>query len=149
MIHLVKVCTLSLIAILFSLNITAQSSKSNDLAMNIESKSGVFQFENDVLDYGTILKDSNGKRVFTFKNTGNSPIVINKVKASCGCTVATKPNAPIMPGETAEIGVSYATSRVGKFSKSITISSNASEQSKVLRIKGEVLKVGSAVAVVK
>ena len=45
-----------------------------------------------------------------------------------------------MPGETGEIGVKYATDRVGRFSKTITLTSNASESKKVIRIKGEVLK---------
>jgi hypothetical protein len=44
-----------------------------------------------------------------------------------------------MPGETAEIGVRYATDRVGAFSKTVTVTSNASEASIVLKIKGKVL----------
>ena len=50
-----------------------------------------------------------------------------------------KPEKPIMPGETGVIKVKYATDRVGRFSKTVTISSNASEANKVVRIKGEVL----------
>ena len=44
-----------------------------------------------------------------------------------------------MPGETAEIGVKYATNRVGQFTKTVTVTSNASEPSIVLKIKGKVL----------
>lgn len=110
------------------------------------TKKGVFQFEMETIDYGSIAKNSDGNRVFTFKNIGDAPIVISKVKGSCGCTVATKPNSPIMPGETAEIGVAYATNRIGGFSKTITITSNASEANKMLRVKGNVLKEGNSVA---
>ncbi|MEN8186770.1 MAG: DUF1573 domain-containing protein [Bacteroidota bacterium] len=99
----------------------------------------VFEFEQEVIDYGDILKNSDGLRVFTFKNVGKSPLIIQKIKSSCGCTVPTKPEEPIMPGETGEIKVKYATNRIGPFSKSITISSNAFETSKILRIKGRVL----------
>jgi hypothetical protein len=113
-------------------------------AQNTSDQSGIFTFESEVINYGTINQNSDGKRVFIFTNTGNSPIIITKVKGSCGCTVATKPNQPIMPGEKAEIGVSYATNRLGAFSKTIVISSNASESSKVLRIKGTVLKNDTA-----
>lgn len=120
--------------------VTAQSSTNNLLALNTPSKLGVFEFKSEIVDYGTIEQNSEGKRVFIFKNTGNSPIIISKVKGSCGCTVPTKPDQPILPGETAEIGVKYATNRIGKFNKSITITSNASEKIKVIRIKGEVLK---------
>ena len=102
------------------------------------TNSGVFDFKSETIDYGKIHKNADGNRSFTFKNTGKSPIVITSVKGSCGCTVATKPSKPIMPNESAEIGVRYATNRVGAFSKTITVTSNASEKSKVLRIKGNV-----------
>ena len=105
----------------------------------VETESGIFEFESEVIDYGTIDQNSDGVRAFKFKNVGNSPIVITKVKGSCGCTVPTKPKGPIMPGESAEIGVKYATDRVGAFAKTVTVSSNASKASIVLKIKGKVL----------
>jgi hypothetical protein len=108
------------------------------------TESGVFKFESEVVDYGTIAHNSDGVRAFKFTNVGKSPIVITKVKGSCGCTVPTKPDGPIMPGETAEIGVKYATDRVGAFSKTVTVTSNASEASIVLKIKGTVLADGTA-----
>ncbi|MDC9722580.1 MAG: DUF1573 domain-containing protein [Urechidicola sp.] len=110
---------------------------------------GVFEFENETINYGIISKNSDGNRSFVFTNVGDEPIVITKVKGSCGCTVATKPNDPILPGETAEIGVKYATNRLGGFSKTITITSNASEISKVVRIKGNVVEEGKIAAVIK
>ena len=103
----------------------------------------VFEFETKVIDYGEIAANSDGNRVFKFKNVGKSPLIISKVKGSCGCTVPTKPEEPIMPGETGEIGVKYATNRIGPFSKTITISSNAYEPQVVLKIKGRVLEAGS------
>ncbi len=104
------------------------------------SKKGILSFESEIVDYGTINQNEDGNRSFKFTNTGNAPIVITKIKVSCGCTIATKPNKPIMPNETAEIGVKYATNRVGAFSKTITITSNAVKGSKTLRIKGVVIK---------
>lgn len=99
----------------------------------------VFEFETEVIDYGEIAANSDGNRVFKFKNIGKSPLIITKVKGSCGCTVPTKPEEPIMPGETGEIKVKYATNRIGPFSKTVTISSNAFEPTKVIKIKGRVL----------
>ena len=92
-----------------------------------------------MIDYGTINQNADGVRAFKFKNVGKAPIVISQVKGSCGCTVPTKPEGAVLPGETAEIGVRYATDRVGAFSKTVTVTSNASEGSKVLIIKGKVL----------
>lgn len=106
---------------------------------NNSSDNGVLTFVTETIDYGSIEKNTDGNRSFVFTNTGKKPIVITSVKGSCGCTVATKPNKPIMPNETAKIGVKYDTKRLGAFSKTITVSSNASETKKVLRIKGNVL----------
>lgn len=100
----------------------------------------VFEFETEVMDYGEIAHNSDGNRVFKFKNIGKTPLIITQVKGSCGCTVPTKPEEPIMPGETGEIKVKYATNRVGPFSKTVTITSNAFESTKVLKVKGRVLE---------
>ncbi len=100
----------------------------------------VFEFENKVIDYGDIAANSDGNRIFKFKNIGKSPLIISSVKGSCGCTVPTKPEEPIMPGESGEIKVKYATNRIGPFSKQVTIMSNAYEPKVVLRIKGRVLE---------
>lgn len=99
-----------------------------------------FKFEEEVINYGKIEKDSDGERVFIFTNVGDQPIVIKRIQSSCGCTVPKKPEKPIMPGEKGEIKVSYATNRVGGFSKSITIYSNAKNPKKIIRIKGLVNK---------
>jgi len=106
----------------------------------VNNTTGILEFQSETIDYGSVNMNTDGNRYFSFKNIGTAPIIITSVKGSCGCTVATKPNKPIMPNETAVIGVKYDTKRVGPFSKTITILSNASEKSKVLRIKGNILK---------
>ena len=76
---------------------------------------------------------------FSFKNTGNAPLIVSDVKSSCGCTVPKKPTAPIMPGETGEIEVKYDTNRVNPIRKTITVTSNAETQTVALKIKGTVI----------
>ncbi len=120
----------------FALSINAQTEEE----IKKDFKGPIFQFENEVIDYGEIAQNSDGNRVFKFKNIGKSPLIITSIKASCGCTVPTKPEEPIMPGEIGEVKVKYATNRVGPFAKSITINSNAFISKKVLRIKGRVLE---------
>ena len=99
-----------------------------------------FKFEEETINYGKIEKGSDKERVFVFSNVGDEPIVISRIQSSCGCTIPKKPEAPIMPGEKGEIKVSYDTNRLGGFSKSITVFSNAKEGNKVIRIKGMVTK---------
>lgn len=97
------------------------------------------EFENETIDYGTIKKGSNKERVFKFKNTGDKPLILSEVTASCGCTVPSFPKEPILPKRSAEIKVSYDTNRVGGFSKAITVMSNDPEKGRVvINIKGNV-----------
>ena len=110
------------------------------LFISISFNAQEFKFDEETIDYGKIEKASNGERTFVFTNTGDQPLIIQKIKSSCGCTVPKKPSGPIMPGEKGEIKVSYDTKRVGGFSKSITITSNAKNALKVIKIKGFVNK---------
>lgn len=95
-----------------------------------------FKFDKETINYGKIDKGSNGERVFIFTNIGDQPLIIKNIHSSCACTIPKKPVKPIMPGEKGEIKVSYDTKRVGGFSKTITIISNAKTARKVIKIKG-------------
>ncbi|MGB1296462.1 MAG: DUF1573 domain-containing protein [Flavobacteriales bacterium] len=101
--------------------------------------SGVLEFENETIDYGTIKQNADGEKVFKFENKGQEPIIITRVKTSCGCTVPSWPKEPILPNETGEIKIKYDTKRVGAFQKTITVLSNASEPNKIIKIKGKIL----------
>ena len=97
------------------------------------------KFEETIIDYGEVEFESDGKRIFKFKNIGNAPLVFQRISSSCGCTIPKKPEKPIEPGETGEIEVEYDTKRVGLFMKAISVLSNSKNPSSILRIKGEVL----------
>ena len=97
-------------------------------------------FDTETIDYGTIAHNSEPNRKFEFTNNGNKPLLITNTQGSCGCTVPTTPKEPIAPGARGVIGVRYATDRVGAFTKTVTVSSNAEGiPTKVLTIKGTVL----------
>ena len=105
-----------------------------------QGKGALISFETDTIDYGEIVKGSNGVRTFIFENIGDSPIEIQDVKSSCGCTIPKKPKAPIAPGEKGEIQVKYDTNRLGIFRKTITINTNVANAPIIaLKIKGNVL----------
>ena len=98
------------------------------------------EFEKVVHDYGNVPYNGNGECEFRFTNTGNEPLLVQKPKSSCGCTVPTWPNEPILPGESDVIKVTYKTSRPGVINKTVTVTSNAIQNSTVvLRIKGTVM----------
>ena len=103
-----------------------------------QKKGAVAQFDKTENDYGKIEKGSDPLRKFTFKNVGDEPLIISNAQGSCGCTVPTWPKEPVMPGQTATIDVRYDTQRVGPFSKSVTLTTNEANPTRVLSIKGEV-----------
>tara|TARA_B100000929_G_C15369399_1_gene373822 strand:- start:362 stop:754 length:393 start_codon:yes stop_codon:yes gene_type:complete len=106
------------------------------LATAQAQKTAKIEFKSETIDYGEIMKGSDGLRVFEFTNVGDAPLVIEDVKSSCGCTVPKKPEEPIMPGEAGKIEVKYDTKRVGPIRKTVTVYSNSDEPVKALKIKG-------------
>ena len=98
------------------------------------------KFVQESFDFGTVVEGPQATHEFKFKNEGKEPLILSNVKASCGCTVPTTPKEPIAPGAKGKIGVKYATDRVGPFTKTVTVTSNAEGQAtKTLTIKGTVL----------
>ena len=85
--------------------------------------------------------NGNGECEFRFTNTGTEPLLVQKPKSSCGCTIPSWPKEPILPGESDVIKVTYRTNRAGNINKTVTVTSNAVKNSTVvLRIKGRVLE---------
>ena len=105
-----------------------------------QEKQAEIKFEVTTIDYGEVEFESDGKRVFKFKNVGTAPLIFKRISSSCGCTIPKKPERPIEPGDSGEIEVEYDTKRVGVFMKAISVVSNSKNSSIVLRIKGEVLE---------
>ena len=77
--------------------------------------------------------------VFTFKNVGDQPLIINQAVASCGCTVPDYTKAPIAPGATGQIKVTYdGTGKFpGHFKKNITVRTNGKVEMTRIYIEGD------------
>ena len=133
-----KKLLLSLVLITGFTVVNAQDVKKADVTQAERAVNATIDFESKVVDYGTIEHNADGVRKFVFTNNGTEPLIIKNAKGSCGCTVPTWPREAIAPGATAEIGVKYATNRVGKFTKTITLTTNASKKPVILTVKGEV-----------
>jgi len=108
-------------------------------AVNAQDKTAKIEFKSETIDYGTIEKGADGTRTFEFTNTGEAPLIISKVKSSCGCTVPSWSKEAILPGATGEIKVKYDTKRVMPIRKTITVTSNAERPTIALKIKGNVI----------
>ena len=113
----------------------AQNTEQNE----VPEHGAKIRFEEMEHQYGTIQKGGNGDCEFVFWNDGDEPLILQSVKASCGCTTPSYTQKPVMPGQQGTIKVHYNTNNVGGFSKTVTVTSNAvNNQRVVLRIKGTV-----------
>jgi hypothetical protein len=98
------------------------------------------EFKTIEYDFGTIKEDKGlATTVFEFTNTGNQPLILNNVKATCGCTTPEWTQDPIAPGKIGSIKVSYnPQNRPGAFTKNINVFSNSEPNVIQLTIKGNV-----------
>lgn len=109
----------------------------------LKANSTTLSFDKEVHDFGQIKLESENYCTFKVTNTGDKPLVIEDVQASCGCTTPEKPEGPIAPGKSDVIKVKFkpnSKSVDGKpVEKTITVTANTEEQISVVKIKGIVL----------
>ena len=105
------------------------------------AQQAVITFDRTEHDFGKINEaDGRVTTVFEFKNEGMEPLVLSNVRASCGCTTPNWTREPVEPGQTGKITVTYnPNGRPGRFQKTVTITSNATEATTRVYIKGEVI----------
>ena len=110
-------------------------------AVAMMAQQPVITFKTTEHDFGKINEaDGRVTTVFEFKNEGMEPLVLSNVRASCGCTTPKWTREPIEPGQTGQITVTYnPNGRPGRFQKTVTITSNATEATTRVYIKGEVI----------
>jgi len=115
----------------------------------VKAKKAPISFTTLVIERNSIPYDSQELFEFEFKNTGKTPLLIQEVHTSCGCTTAEKPSDPIQPGKKSKIKVKYDTKRVGAVNKTITVTTNVQTEPIVLTIKGVVLPAPAVAPVVE
>lgn len=120
----------------------AQTGAKTDAAPEAE-----ITFEKTEHNFGTLPKGGNTTVKFYFQNTGKAPLVISRCQQSCGCTTPSCPTEAIMPGKKSFVEVHYDSLRVGQFSKTVTVMSNAKTADVVLKISGNITEEQSVPAV--
>ncbi|MCS7153004.1 MAG: DUF1573 domain-containing protein [Bacteroidia bacterium] len=98
------------------------------------------EFNTTEYNYGKIKAGEKVVYEFRLTNTGKKPLIIRKVKASCGCTAANPDKSELKPGESTTIKVTFdSTGRSGRDSKSVTVITNDPRQPTTnLIIQGEI-----------
>ena len=106
-----------------------------------ESVLPILKFDFDTYDFGQVTDGEIVEVDYTFKNTGESNLIIYDASASCGCTVPEYPkDKEIKPGESGVIKARFDSSgQTGKQVKSITLTTNTKNSKKIIRMSGFVI----------
>jgi len=115
--------------VLFSLGINAQiitPKPKAPIGEQPEGKFPVIKFETPKHDFGTLHEGDVVKYVYKFQNVGDAPLLISRIKASCGCTIPSNwKKEPIMPGEKSEFTVQFNTrNKIHQQHKTVTVYCN-------------------------
>jgi len=121
-------------------NLTAAANRES-----VEAEYPVMTFNEPEYDFGTVSEGTVVEKEYTFKNTGDSDLVIVNAKGSCGCTVPTWTKKPVAPGEEGTVLVKFNTSgKPDAQSKAVTSTTNTEAGQEVIIIKGFVTGKSSA-----
>ncbi|MEQ3234672.1 DUF1573 domain-containing protein [Bacteroides cellulosilyticus] len=88
------------------------------------------------LSLGDFDWEKEQKVVFTLKNTGNKPLVIDAVSTSCGCTEVEYDKEPVRPESSMTLYVAYKAEHPEHFNKTITVYCNTKASPLLLKIMG-------------
>ena len=127
-----KLCVnILLIGMLMSCNYFGNNEKQNN---NIKTTATV---DKQKINLGSLKRNIPRKCVFTVQNTGKSPLLIQNVETSCGCTLPEWTKHPVKPGKSGEVRVTYDAEYPGRFHKTITVYANVESPIR-LTVSGEV-----------
>jgi hypothetical protein len=103
--------------------------------------------EKPVFDFGEVAQGDQVPHAFKFRNDGDEPLRIDRVKSSCGCTAALLSAKTLAPGESGEVKANFDTTRFrGAVSKTISLYSNDPQRPIMkMSIKGKIQETLSVV----
>ncbi|HLZ88359.1 MAG TPA: DUF1573 domain-containing protein [Puia sp.] len=105
----------------------------------------VLQVKENSHNFGKIPQGRPATTTFEIVNTGSTPLKLDNVQASCGCTTPVWSRDPIEAGATAKIIVGYNAYAEGPFTKTVTVVYNTN-MTRLLTISGEVYKAPASSA---
>ncbi len=95
-------------------------------------------FKKQKHQFGKIAQAKPVSFVFSFKNNGTKPVVIETVTADCGCTTPDYPKGPILQKQEGKITVTYNAANPGIFTKKVHVKFAHLKEPIDLQIEGEV-----------
>jgi plastocyanin len=117
-----------------------QVTGSSKAATNINAANApAMKFETETHDFGKIKQGDKITYEFNYTNTGKSPLIISDAYATCGCTTPEFDKAPIQPGASSKIKVTFnSAGKSGLQDKLVTVVANTVPAENRVHLTGEV-----------
>jgi len=119
---LLSLCMIAMIS--FSAFSQTEKSTTKNTNETVIDSSPKVTWDSQEYDFGNIPQNIAAEAEFVFTNTSNEPVIISKVKSSCGCTVTGYDKTPVLPGKTSTITATYNAKKLGSFRKSLRVTTN-------------------------
>jgi hypothetical protein len=123
---------------LLQVNAQTQPSASPATPATANPNAPIAKWDKTVVDFGEIPQNVPKTAEFKLTNDGKEPLIIQSVKASCGCTTPEYSKKPILPGKSTIVSATYNAAVPGPISKTVTVITNADPNPVILQIKGTV-----------
>lgn len=105
-------------------------------AVKPEGPIPAFEWEATEHDFGTMNEGEVKEYTYKFKNTGEAPLIIEKVRPSCGCTAPNWTKTPIPVGGEGFVDVKFdSKGKKNAQNKTVTVYANTWPNQTVLRFK--------------
>lgn len=104
----------------------------------------VISFDRTEHDFGAIEQGKKVSYTYTFKNTGEAPLIIQSAQPTCGCTVSNYSKDPIPVGGSGFVTAEFDAKAAGMQNKSVTVTANTFPKQTVLKFKALVNETASA-----
>jgi len=101
----------------------------------------VVKFKEVSYNFGQVPYNSDVRHTFEFTNISKEPVAIRDVGTSCGCTTPSYSKEPVAPGQTGSVTAKYDSSRIGGFTKTLTVYIN--DETIRLTINGTIMPPSS------
>jgi len=129
--NLVK--SLIILVIMFNVSLL----KSQDTGIQDNAKP-IIELPAHEFDFGTLRRGDTAIHTIHFRNTGTEPLLVKRVKTTCGCTIVNWSKKPVDPGKSDDIEVKVKTYRMGYFYSRIKIISNSANSPSFFEVKGKI-----------
>lgn len=100
------------------------------------------QFDSQKIDIGEhpYVAGTTYRYDFVYENTGEVPLIVNRVTAGCPCVSITFSTDPLPPGQRDTVVVFFTPTHASRYSQRLTVFSNSDKPALTLFAKGTFLK---------